>query len=488
MQRIDAGPTQALFGTEKTRRIEQLQSQALAPYTLMQRAGAALARLAMAVAPHAQDIWLACGPGNNGGDGLQAAALLQAWGKRCHVSWAGSGANMSPDTAQAWEQAQGAGVHWCDSLADVSAEVGLCIDAMLGLGSHGRTIEGLMAQWIDQIQNQTAPVLAVDLPTGLNPDTGALNNRAVRASHTLSLLTLKPGFFTAHGKDQTGVVWLDNLRDPLDTPTPLPIPDAYVLGAPPLTQRLHASHKGSYGDVAIVGGASGMAGAAVLAASAALHAGAGRVYVSLLDDNTPAYDPNQPELMFRALADLSLSAMAVVCGCGAGQQALAAVQAVLPASRSLVLDADALNAIAAEPTLVQSLQARAAAGAASVVTPHPLEAARLLACSAAQVQQDRLSAAARLAELLQCCVVLKGSGTVVCAPGQTPQICPTGNASLASGGTGDVLAGLIGARLAQGMGAWEAACAGVYQHGRLADQWPAASALSASALARALTP
>ncbi len=488
MHAIKAGAACDLFDTKQTRAIEHTLSQQLPAHTLMQRAGSAVARLALALAPNARSIWLACGPGNNGGDGLQAAAYLQAMGKRCHVSWAGAEHSMSADTAQALAQARQAGVNWCDSLDEVAASVDLCVDAMLGLGSHGRPIEGRLAQWIAQMAQHGAPVLAVDLPSGLEPDTGEPNTLAVRASHTISLLTLKPGLFTGHGRDLCGQVWLESLQMPEDAPLTLPRPAARLLDAPTPRTRLHASHKGSYGDVAVLGGGAGMAGAAVLAGSAALHGGAGRVYVSLQDPSAPSYDPCQSELMFRPAQALDLSSMAVVCGCGAGEHASALLGLALPASGPLVLDADALNALAAESQLAEALRARSRRGLATVITPHPLEAARLLACGSADVQRDRLGAAQRLVQSLHCCVVLKGSGTVIAMAGQVAQICPTGNAKLATAGTGDVLAGLIGARLAQGHSAWEAACSAVYQHGALADQWPANEALTAGRLARALIP
>ena len=488
MHAIEAGAAYDLFNAKQSRAVEHALSQQLPAHTMMQRAGLAVARLAMALAPRARSVWLACGPGNNGGDGLQAAAFLQSMGKHCHVSWAGAEHSMSTDTVRSLAQARQAGVHWCDKLDDVASEVDLCIDAMLGLGSHGRAIEGQLAQWITQIGQHGAPVLAVDLPTGLNPDTGEPNKLAVRASHTLSLLTLKPGLFTGHGRDLCGQVWLESLQAPQDAPPKLPTPAARLLGAPTLPVRAHASHKGSYGDVAVLGGGAGMAGAAVLAGSAALHGGAGRVYVSLHDSGAPSYDPFQSELMFRAAHTLELSSMAVVCGCGAGDHAGELLGLALPASGPLVLDADALNAIAADSKLAEALRARSRRRLATVITPHPLEAGRLLACSSADVQRDRLSAAERLVQSLQCCVVLKGSGTVVAMADQIPRICPTGNAKLATAGTGDVLAGLIGARLAQGMTAFDAACAAVYQHGALADEWPDTRALTAGRLARALSP
>jgi hydroxyethylthiazole kinase-like uncharacterized protein yjeF len=228
-----------------------------------------------------------------------------------------------------------------------------------------------------------------------------------------------------------------------------------------------------------------MAGAALLAARAALHQGAGRVFVGLLDPDAPALDAQQPDLMVRAWQELALRGMAVACGCGGGAAVRAALPTVLGTARALVLDADALNAVAADPQLAALLQARGRRGAPTVLTPHPLEAARLLETGTGAVQADRVAAARRLAEKFAAVVVLKGSGTVIASAQGAPRINPTGNARLAIAGTGDVLAGMVAARLAAGEDAWDAASAAVYLHGLAADRWPAGEPLTAARLAAA---
>ena len=487
MRPVDLSVRQALYGIAATRCIEQAAQAILPPHTLMQRAGLAVAQLALAVAPHARSIWIACGPGNNGGDGLEAALHLQRWGKAPVVTWLGSPDNTPPDAAASYQRAVDAGVcfaemppHSCD----------LCIDALLGLGAHSRAPEGRMAAWITLLNAGLAPVLAIDLPTGLHADTGHPALHSVKASHTLSLLTLKPGLFTAHGRDVAGQVWFHDLDTTRGAGAYQPTagPSAWLAGSPPMQQRPHASHKGSFGDVAVVGGAPGMTGAALLAASAALHAGAGRVFVGLLDGGSLSVDPQQPELMFRAVQSLDFSTMAVVCGCGGGDVISAYLPAILSASARVVMDADALNALANNTPLQVLLTARCQRHADTVLTPHPLEAARLLGVTAAQVQQDRLAAAQALASRFACTVVLKGSGTIIAAPGQTPVINPTGDARLATAGTGDVLAGMVGAHLAGGLDAFDAACQAVYRHGMGADRWPAGPTLVAGALARHIQP
>jgi hydroxyethylthiazole kinase-like uncharacterized protein yjeF len=324
-------------------------------------------------------------------------------------------------------------------------------------------------------------VVAVDVPSGLDGDTGS--GGAVRAAHTLSLLSLKAGLFTANGRDAAGEVWLDDLG--VSTHGSRPI--ASLSGPPSHAARLHASHKGSYGDVAVIGGALGMAGAALLAGSAALHGGAGRVFAGLLGGTGITVDATLPELMMRPWDSLDLGAMSVACGCGGGDAIRAVLPKVLSTARALVLDADALNAIATDTQLQSLLQARSRRGRPTVLTPHPLEAARLLGCDAAKVQADRLAASRELVQRFGCVVVLKGSGSIVAAPGCTPMINPTGNARLATAGTGDVLAGLIAARIATGSDVLIAAAGAVYEHGVAADRWPVGSALTASALARAMS-
>jgi len=468
-----------LHDVAATRQLEAALAVGLPPHTLMQRAGLAAARLALAIAPHARTIWVACGPGNNGGDGLEAAMHLQQWGKTPVVTWLGSPHSAPADARASFERARAVGVQFADT---PPPDCDLCIDALLGIGAT-RPAQGPMAEWIARINTLPSPVLAVDLPSGLHADTGASVGPCVRASFTLSLLTLKPGLFTALGRDMAGQVWFDTLsNDSLASVAPR----ATLIGAPAPLERLHASHKGSYGDVAIIGGAPGMTGAALLAATAALYQGAGRVFVGLLDGGSLTVDACQPELMFRPVETLDPAQLTMVCGCGGGAAIAACLPRIFSTSARVVIDADAINSIANDGQLEKLLQARQHRDRETVLTPHPLEAARLLGSTAAQVQNDRLAAAEQLAQRFGCTVVLKGSGTAMAAPGQLTAINPTGNARLATAGTGDVLAGMIGARLAKGQGAFQAACEAVWLHGHAADTWPDTQALTASALARSV--
>ena len=481
--------TWPLHDAAATRSAEQAAAAHLPPHTLMERAGLALARLALALAPHARDIEVWCGPGNNGGDGFVAARWLHAWGKSVQVIAPGDPTRASVDAATALLAARAAGVPVQATLPE-RTRAGIAIDALFGIGG-ARDIAGVWADAVQRLNEGSAMVLAADVPTGLHSDTGALLGHAVRAAHTLSLLTLKPGLFTASGRDHSGRVWFDDLG--VSAPAgslQLTGPEgARALSAP----RAHAQHKGSFGDVVVIGGAAGMVGAGLLAARAALAAGAGRVYVGLLGaDDAPALDLARPELMLRPSGQLlepgALAHATVVCGCGGGADVRNALPPVLHHARRLVLDADALNAIAADGALQRALRGRAARSLETVLTPHPLEAGRLLQQTSAQVQADRLRAARTLADTTQCTVLLKGSGSVVASPAQRVSINPTGDARLASAGSGDVLAGWLG-------GCWAGAADGLadpvteaaaWLHGAATELGPLTGPLRASELIAAM--
>jgi len=410
------------------------------------------------------------------------------------VTWLGDEARLPADAQASLARARQAGVCFAEAPPNHLTPHDLCIDALLGIGAT-RAPEGRLADLVRALNASTAPTLAVDVPSGLNADTGHIDHSradtaVVQAQHTLTLLSCKPGLFSAEGRDATGTVWFDDLG----VSAPSEPPSAWTNPRPAPTHRAHATHKGSHGDVAIIGGEGlaargmGMTGAALLAGSAALHGGAGRVLVSLLDGGAMTLAACQPELMLRSLQALDPAALTVVCGCGGGEAVRAVLPRVLAQAPRLVLDADALNIIATDSALRATLQQRGGRGLSTVLTPHPLEAARLLACTASVVQADRIAAARQLAADLDCVVVLKGSGTVLAGPGQIPVVNLSGNAQLGTAGTGDVLAGLLGARLASGATAWQAACAAVHDHGACADAWPPGTALTASALAQRLTP
>ena len=482
MQRITPQTDWPLHGVTKTRAIEA-QAQSTQPHpSLMQRAGESVARLAMAWAPHAQHIWIACGPGDNGGDGLHAAVQLHQLGKNVWLTLC-PGKRPSIDTLAALGRVEKAGIPIHDQ-APTDWDLG--IDALLGLG-HDRPPEGQLQLHLQLLRQAPPPLLCVDVPTGLMSDSGQwlLPEPGPQRNFplaTLSLLTLKPGLFTHQGKDASGEVWFDDLAHPAGPSHP---PDAWLISPTSFWPKAHQSHKGSHGQVLVLGGAPGMSGAAILAGLAALQGGAGKVSLGLLNPHAVSGVQTQyPSLMTTALDPHTNLAHTVVCGCGGGDAVRPHLPRVLSRSAQLVLDADALNAIAQDSALQTLLARRASVGLATVLTPHPLEAARLLGCAVAQVQKDRLAAAQQLAQRWSCVVVLKGSGTVIAAPNETPAINPTGNARLASAGTGDVLAGLVGAAMARGLAARPAAHLAVFQHGLAADRWPESKAFSAEALAQ----
>lgn len=467
-----------LYDAAGARALEAWVAATRPTHRLMQTAGLGVARLALALAPQAQGLWVMAGPGNNGGDGFEAAWHWHRAGRRVQVSFVGTPERLPADAARSFARARAAGVPILDSLAPPNwlGEQDIVLDGLLGRGLT-RPPEGRLAEAIAALNRAAAPILAIDLPSGLPGDTGALSSLSpcVQARWTLALLGLPPGLFTAQGRDVAGDIWWDDL-DVHHAPIDLIPPVAWLAGGAGLQHtrpaRQHRQHKGSYGDVWVVAGAPRMGGAAVLAGRAALRAGAGRVYVAPLAHLPGLADSQHPELMQGDLGSLTperLRAATVVAGCGGGPAIAAHLPALIAHSGRLVLDADALNAVAADPMLREALRARSA----TVLTPHPLEAARLLNGNVAQVQANRLQAAQTLARDCHATVVLKGSGSIVAAPDSLPWVLPVGNAALATPGSGDVLAGWLGGLWSQwpaDHSAEEPARLAVWQHGWAAEQ------------------
>jgi len=462
---------QRLYTVAQLRAIEHAAFEHLPHGALMRRAGKAAADYALELLGDdpSRPVLVLAGPGNNGGDALEAAANLAEAGIDATVLHLPGRRDASDETAAAYDRARAGSVGWIDAVPP-GAEWGLVIDGLFGIGLE-RALEGDYRDVVAALDGVTCPVLALDVPSGLNADTGNVigtDGIAVRATHTLTFLADKPGLHTADGRDHAGQVRVDPLN--VDTrllPRATAQLNALALFAPRLGARRHNTHKGSFGDVAVIGGAHGMAGAPVLAARGALYSGAGRVYVAALG-TPPGYDASQPELMFRAAEDLDLFGRTLVIGPGMGDSvdAIRLVGKALDSDSPLVIDADALNLIGASPDLQARLAQRSAP---AVLTPHPLEAARLLGMTAAVVQADRLEAAREMALRTNATVILKGSGSVIARPDGDVLVNPTGNAGLATPGSGDVLAGICGALLAQGWPGWEAAAAAAWLHGAAAD-------------------
>jgi hydroxyethylthiazole kinase-like uncharacterized protein yjeF len=466
----------ALYSVTEIRSIEQAALAALPPGTLMQRAGQSAAKLAIGLTGAPQNlakVLMFAGPGNNGGDALETAYLLAQAGLRVSVLLYADPAKYPRDAQQALRRALNSATVFPDTtrLSELAShDWSLVIDGLFGIGLT-RPISGTVRMAVDAINALACPVLALDVPSGLNADTGNIvgeNGVAVQATHTITFIGNKPGLHTAFGRDYAGAVEVASLHiEDRYFPQPHAFLNDVALFAGFLRRRPHNSHKGSYGDVAIVGGAPGMGGAAILAARAAAKCGAGRVFAAYLE-SAPPYDSAQPELMCRLARDLDFSSYTLVVGPGLGTSpaALDTLTRALNTSRPLVLDADALNLIAKTPDLQQLLAAR---NGIAVMTPHPLEAARLLGTTSVSIQADRLAAAREIAKRYSAVVILKGSGTVISRPDGTAVINTTGNPGLATAGTGDVLAGICGALLAQHWPQWEAALAAAWMHGHAAD-------------------
>jgi hydroxyethylthiazole kinase-like uncharacterized protein yjeF len=463
----------ALYTVAQVRAIEQAAAATLEPGTLMQRAGQAAAHVALAMlAGQAnRSVLLLAGPGNNGGDALETAANLAHAnaGVDVAVIYLAGPQLVSPETAQALARAAENQVRFLGVLPDMAP--GLVIDGLFGIGL-ARPLDSEARELVESVNRLGWPVLALDVPSGLDADTGAVvgpHGVALRAIRTLTFIADKPGLHTFQGRDHAGEVQVDALAiDPDDLPAAQAELNEPALFARHLTPRLNNSHKGSFGDVAIVGGAHGMSGAAMLSARGALYTGAGRVLVAALDPG-PTFDSVQPEVMFRDAATYPLDDGTLVVGPGMGgsAHAMELLAKALHGDAALVLDADALNLVSASVDLQARLTGRSAA---KIMTPHPLEAARLLGVTSAEVQQDRLAAARAIAARFQAIVVLKGSGSVIAAPDGSAVVNTTGNPGLATAGTGDVLAGICGALLAQGWPAREAALGAVWIHGAAADR------------------
>ena len=427
-----------VYLTEDIRRIERAALDVSPP--LMERAGAAAARLAARLASDKQkDILVLAGPGNNGGDARIAAARLKDEFYRVTV------AGRMDEIPQA---------KWA-----------LVIDGLFGIGL-GRDIGGDYAALIDYANRQDCLRLALDIPSGLHSDTGRVMGRALRATHTITFIALKPGLLTLDGPDHCGEITVADLGLP-------PQPAQAWVASPELfksalKRRPRNFHKGMAGSVAILGGAAGMTGAALLAGRAALKLGAGRVYVGMLDPTLPV-DAAAPELMLRHADDalgMDLDALVVGPGLGEGERAETLLAAALTSELPCVLDADALNLISENGELRHACARRSAE---TLLTPHPAEAGRLLGSSTAAVQADRVKAARMLAENLNAQVVLKGNGSILVARDGHWFINPTGNAGMASAGMGDVLAGMLGALLAQRYTGESALVLGTYLHGAAGD-------------------
>lgn len=472
MSAVPPRSPQGLFNRAALRALEAAATARLGgdAFALMARAGQAGWRELLRRWPDAQRIVVACGPGNNGGDGYALALHALESGRAVTVLRLDGHAPRSGLARRACEAYAQAGGRIA-AFEGRMPECDLAVDALFGIGLS-RAPDAPAAALVEAINAAGVPVLALDAPSGVDTDTGAVAGAAVRADATVQFIAAHAGLATGTAPDHVGELALAGLD----------LPDGLLEEASPVALRLtrddlrgqfparrRGAHKGDSGYLLCIGGDAGTGGAVMLAAEAALRCGAGLVGIATQPAHVAAALARRPEVMARgvdgagALRPLLERADLVAIGPGLGQSAWgsALLGVALAAGKPLVIDADALNLLA------RGGAQRPAADA--VLTPHPGEAARLLGIDTAGIQADRYSAAAALCERWGCTVVLKGAGTVVAAPGELPRVIGAGNPGLASGGTGDVLTGVIAALRAQGRGAFEAAATGALLHAVAAD-------------------
>ena len=467
---MDTTASASLYLSASLRQIEAAHARD----NLMARAGEAAADWArQLLAGSSAPVLVLAGPGNNGGDALEMAALLRRQGIAVQLVFKGRSETLPPDARRAHQRFMDEG-GTCLEQIPPGSEFGLIVDGLFGIGLS-RPLEGEHAELV-QAANKLArylrcPLLALDCPSGLDADSGFRRGVAIQASHTLSFIAGKPGLYTADGPDCCGQIRIDDLGL---GPSLQQVADGALVRLEDfrhcLQPRRRNSHKGSHGSVGIIGGAHSMIGAPLLAGRAALKLGAGRVFLGLLDPQAPGVDFIQPELMLRkpeGIFDAELTALA--CGPGLGRSVHAAelLERALASHVPLVLDADALNILAFEEGLQAAIRKRRTP---VLLTPHPAEAARLLDLQAADIQEDRIHMAQELARRFQAWVALKGCGTIIADPEGCWWINTSGNPGLASAGSGDVLTGLLTALLGQGWPVTEALLAACHLHGQAADQ------------------
>ncbi len=464
----------ALYHNDKTKQIDALAAAQLSidSFTLMQRAGAAVFEWVKAY----DRILVVTGPGNNGGDGFIIAELARQQGHAVQVLALQDPDKLRGDAALAAAQYQG-------EYTDVIDADGFdcVVDALFGTGLNA-PLRGPYPKVVAQINQQDKPVIAVDIPSGLYGSTGGVAGIAVAADLTVAVLALNTGLFTLSGRDCCGDVVLADLQVSAETLDSIE-PDAYLLESDALQaisdNRQANSHKGAFGHVLVAGGQAGMLGAALLASQAVLKSGAGLVTTVTDEQQTVMVALHSPEIMsygFSGLGDeLAVRpAQVLVLGVGLGtnQWSQQLFKQSLALDLPTVLDADGLNLLAAS---------RLPRGQVQVITPHPKEAALLLSSSVDAVQQDRFAAVKSLARKYHCVAVLKGSGSLI-SDGEAVWVCPHGSANLATAGTGDMLAGLIGGLMAQGFVPIQAAQLAVLWHALAGEQSPYGLSMTATDL------
>ena len=460
----------ALYDTDALRALERRAAQAHGDdLELMRRAGQAAWRQVLEHWPQAQSMLVACGPGNNGGDGYVLATHALAAGRDVRVVRLAAHAPRSPLARHACAEYERSGGR-IDAFDGSLPDADVLVDAVFGIGL-ARALDAESAALVAALNAAPAPILALDVPSGIDADRGSTGGVAIRAARTLQFIAPHCGLVTGAALDHAGACDLATLDlDPSllngVAPAALALP-ATALGAW-LHRRPRDSHKGDNGHVLCIGGGHGSGGAIILCAQASLRAGAGLVSVATHREHVAALLARQPEAMVHAVDGMQppatllqrASVVAIGPGLGQGDWGRMLLDAAIASGKPLLLDADALNLLAAHPR---------ALAADTILTPHPGEAARLLGIDTAQVQADRYAAAQALAQRFACVVVLKGAGTIVAAPQRTPIVIAAGNPGMAVGGMGDLLSGVVAALRAQGLDAFDAAACGALLHAVAGD-------------------
>lgn len=460
-----------LFRAAQVREMDRIaiEEVGIPGHTLMERAGNAVFQALHAQWPEVSRLTVVCGLGNNGGDGYVVARLAHEAGLQVTVLQLGDPGKVRGDALAVLEALRAAGVEPRPFDADVLPDAEVIVDAVFGTGLD-REVNGEWRAAIEAINYSGLPVVAVDIPSGLNADTGHILGAAVCAALTVTFVGAKQGLFTGDGPEYCGAVMFDDLQLPTEALAGVR-PAAFRLNYPGLSRLLgprhRAAHKGEFGHVLVVGGEHGMSGAVRLAGEAALRSGAGLVSVATRRDHATLVGASCPELMCHgaedtpALQQLLSRASVVAIGPGLGQGAWGQqmFRRVLESGLPLVVDADALNLLAHEPLRRGNW----------VLTPHPGEAARLLDTAPGEVQSDRFAAVAAMQQRYGGVVVLKGPGTLIFDAAGPVDICCGGNPGMASGGMGDALTGIVTSLVAQGMSLIDAARLGVCLHAQAGD-------------------
>lgn len=467
---IDGLP-RALYTAEQVRQMDShaINNYGIADEALMERAGLFSFETIREHWPDVRDVTVLCGPGNNGGDGYVIARLAREAGFDVRIFSLGDPEKMTPLTRMNAERCFEAGIH-SEPFVKLPDRTGLIVDALLGTGID-RWMSGVWAEAIDAANQHRAPVLSVDIPTGLHADTGTVLNSCIRADVTTTFIGLKQGLFTGEGPEYAGKVLFDSLN------VPAALYGTQILSARRidwkkqqklLPARRACAHKGSCGHVLVIGGAPGYLGAASLAGEAALRTGSGLVSIATHAAHASQLSIGRPELMCHAMVkpgDLDplmekCSVIAIGPGLGRGVWGRVLFNSLRETGNPIVMDADALSLLAEKPENDHKL----------IITPHPGEAARMLNLHSIDIQNDRFKAAKKLHHRYGGTVVLKGPGTVIhTSDSHPPAVCSDGNPGMATAGMGDVLTGIIASLVGQGLEPAEAAETGVALHAAAAD-------------------